>query len=521
MNSLGIYFGPKAINIIEAKGRKLINNIQIPQHLIGSGDLEEQVPLEVKLVAIFNDELRKNKVDANKVTLCLSGKDLIIRTFEVPFLPKEEISSAINFEAKKYIPFKVEDLISDYQVELDKATRKNSVLYVGIKKETLDRYLAVFSQLNIKIQSIEYSAFSIMRALRLAGAVDSGVTAVVAMDAQEDGEANFTVFENNFPLFSRDFSIASNSQELSAASGEPATAVLADKLKSEIRVSLDYYLRKFSNKKISKVFIVANQEYVSEIESFIKEVGLVPYIVDQSNLARVTGKGVAYSLGFIKGYSAALAQDMRSNLKIDLLAVIEKARVFKEQPLKGEGAFSLEGLKIDLRVVILSILLCAGVYGLGWYRMQPIQKEIQGIKGKRVELASVDPELSYAALENIKAEYKEKLKALNNVVINQIYLTSSLNIIPGSIPDGLWLTSFVFKKQINGATELTLGGVAYLTDPNKEFKGVNDFVSNLINDPVFGVYFNDVRISSMDRQPLEKAMVTNFTISCKSKSGGE
>jgi Tfp pilus assembly PilM family ATPase len=522
MNSLGIYFGPKTINIVEAKGKKLINNIQIPQSSIVSGDLDEQVPLEVKLVAIFNDEFRKNKIDAKQATLCLSGKDLIIRTFEIPVLPSEEIPSVISFEAKKYIPFKVEELIVDYQVELDKAARKNSVLYVGIKKETLDKYLAVFAQLNIKILSLEYSAFSIMRSLRLAGAVDSGIIAVVAMDAREDDEANFTVFENNFPLFSRDFSIGSSAPEAAGAASESTTAASGDKLKSEIRVSLDYYLRKFPNKKIKKVFLVANQEYLSEIESFIKEVGLIPQFVDQANLARVTGKGVPYSLSFIKGYSAALAEGIKSGLKVDLLAVKERVKIAKDQPFRPEGiAFSLEGLKIDFRIVFLGILVCAGVYGWGRYQMQPVQKEIDDIIGKRAEVTSVSPESSYDELEGINIKYKKKLEALNNLVTKQLYMTSPLNIIPGALTDGLWLTRFAFNKQDSGEMELTLEGIIYLADSNKEFQGVNDFISNLKRDPEFSSYFKDIKVTSMDRRPLEKVMVTNFTISCKGKQGGK
>ena len=115
MSSLGIYFGPKVISLVETKGRRLINDIQIPQTTIFEGELEEKVPAEVKLIgiiALFKEELRKNKIEAKEATLCLSGKDLVVRTFEIPMLPREELKSAINFEVKKYIPFRVEDLIS-------------------------------------------------------------------------------------------------------------------------------------------------------------------------------------------------------------------------------------------------------------------------------------------------------------------------------------------------------------------------------------------------------------------------
>jgi len=519
MNSLGIYFGPKTINIVEAKGKKLISNIQIPQSSISSGDLDEQIPVEVKLVAIFNDELRKNRIDANKATLCLSGKDLIIRTFEMPVLPNEELASAVNFEAKKYIPFKVEDLITDYQVELDRSSRKNSVLFVGIKKETLDKYLAIFAQLNIKLLSIEYSDFSLLRALRLCGTVDSGIVGVFGMDGQEDEEASFTVFENSFPLFSRDFSVGSAGLESPAAAKEPQAAASIEKIKSEIRVSLDYYQRKFPNKKIKKVFLVANQEYASELESFIAEIGLASQFVNQSNLARVTGKAVAYSLSFVKGYSAALAEGIRSSLKINILAAKEKTTLAQKQGTGGSISLFLEGIRLDFRVVLAGLLICAGAYAWGLYQARPLHKEIQDIISRRAKVKSVSTDAPYDALLGVNTKYKVKFDTLNNIVTKQLFATYPLNIIPGVLPDGMWLTRFSFIKGDDGKIELTLDGVVYLNDPNKEIMEVNEFLSSLKENTTFKNYFSDIKVNSMDRSLTEKVMVTNFTILCSAKQG--
>lgn len=521
MNSLGIYFGPKSINIVEAKGKKLINNIQIPQSSISTGDLDEQLPMEVKLVAVFNDELRKNRIDINKATLCLSGKDLIIRTFEIPVLPTEEIASAVNFEAKKYIPFKVEDLITDYQVVLDRSSRKNSVLFVGIKKETLDKYLAIFAQLNIKLLAIEYCDFSFLRALKLSGAVDSGIVGVLGMDTQEDEEASFTVFENSFPLFSRDFSTVSTGLEAPVVALEPKAPASIDKLKSEIRVSLDYYQRKFPNKKIKKVFLLANQEYVSELESFISEIGLTSQLVNQANLARVTGKTVPYSLSFIKGYSAALASSIKSGLKIDLLAVKEKIALAKEQGVRGEFTSLLKGIKLDLRAVMIGLLICVGVYVWGLYQVQPLQREIREIIGKRATVASVSPDAPYNTLYGINVKYKNKFDALNDLVAKQLFATYPLNSIPNILPDGMWLSRFDLVKSDDGRLELTLEGVVYLDDPNREITEVNKFLSNLKDDPALSPYFTDIKLSSVDRKQVDKVMVTNFTIICSGKQVGK
>ncbi|MCX5707179.1 MAG: pilus assembly protein PilM [Candidatus Omnitrophica bacterium] len=273
MNALGIYFGPKTINITETKGKKLINNIQIPLfEVLGSG-LEEKVPFEVKAVALLNDAFRMNKIEVKEANLCLSGKDLIIRTFEMPLMPKEELQSAISFEAKKYIPFKLEDLITDYQIEIDNLSHTNIVLFVGIKEETFNLYVSIFKQLNIKVNQIEYSGFSILRALKLGQANESGVTGLLCFDLESEDEINFMVLENGFPLFTRDINLTAGTEGLEKPEKLDSGAAL-EKLKSEVRVSMDYFHRKFPGKAIQKITVISGDEQRSSLETFMSELAI-------------------------------------------------------------------------------------------------------------------------------------------------------------------------------------------------------------------------------------------------------
>ncbi len=241
MKTLGIYFGPKAISLVETEGQKVLNNVLIPlQRLSGSG-VEEKIPEEIKIAAAIKDELRKNNIEAKDVSLVLLGRDLIIRTFHMPVLPANELYTAVRFEAKKYIPFKVEDLVYDFQVSLDRANRKTLVLFVGVKKENLDKYLSIFAQLNIKVSCIEYAGFSILRLIQLAKIREKGISAVVDIDLAEEDEVNFIVLENGFPLFSRDIIMAGEAVPPEAI--QPVKVDLAqslEKLKVEMRISLDF-----------------------------------------------------------------------------------------------------------------------------------------------------------------------------------------------------------------------------------------------------------------------------------------
>lgn len=509
MSSLGIYFGPQIISIVETKGRKIISSIKVPHTSVSGQELEEKVPSEIKIVALLKDEFRRNKIEAKEAALAFSGKDLIIRTFEMPALPAAELKSAVIYEVKKYIPFKVEDLISDFQVLFDKVSRKNLVLFMGIKKETLDIYQAILKQLDLKANAIEYSGFSILRFLKLAGVMDKGVVGLVDADLQEEDEINFNVLEDGVPLFSRDITLGLGPQEAGKTAEGPA-GINLEKLKTEMRISLDYYNRKFPGKNIKKLFLIANPEAFSEVEAFVGEMGLTVQLID---VAKYIGKPVPFSLTFVKGYSCSLFKTIKTDLKINLLAASTK-KAPAEALARAEVSTLLSGLKIEPKLIIGSILICIAAFAFGLYTRTPLYQELNRIIAMRPKVSGVDAQASFQEVSDLEYKYKEKIKALDKLIKKRLYLTEPLEVIPRLIPEGVWLEDFSFSKQEN-KSELTLRGIAYLGDSNRELEVINTFSANLKSDPTFSKYFKEIEIVSMEGSRTEKASVTNFTVSCR------
>lgn len=510
MNYLGIYFGIKDINLVEVSGKKIVNNVRLPHLSLAIAELEEKVPADIKIMAMLKDAFRTNRINAEEAFFCISGQDLVIRTFEIPLLPQSELKSAVNFEAKKYIPFKLEELDYDFQVLFNKKNKTSLVLFVGIKKEILANYISISKQLNLKVGMVEYSAFSILRFLKLAGLRDAGVLAILCYDLNNEDEANFTVFENGFSLFSRDFILT----------GEPASfeqtvetdsIAKREKLKNEIRVSLDYYNRKFPEKNIKNIFVVSDKESRPELNSFFAETSLPVKFVETQ---KVLGKGVLYSSMLAKSLSAALFKSAPLKIKINLVG----AR-FKAAKAPGEGwrpLVLLEGLKLDFKFIILGIVVCAAVFGYGLMRMKPLQEELAKIKGKRVKINSIVANDSLDALSALGAKYKKKIVTLDNLVKNQMYATYPLDAIPSALPGGVWLENFSLAQKIGGKIELTLSGQVYLENGEKEFESVNVFLVNLKKDPVFSRYFKEIAINSIDQKLVEGKNLTVFTIVCQS-----
>jgi len=517
MNSLGIYFGPKLIKIVESRGRKVIHSAEIPHSMIAAGELEEKVPMEVKtieFVALFKDELRRNKIIGKEASLALSGRDLIIRTFEIPMIPREEIESAVNFEAKKYIPFKVEELITDFQLKFDKSSRTNTVFFIGLKKEALDRYIAIMQQLGIKIASVEYSAFSMIRCLKLSGSSDKGNIGILSVDVTGEDEVNFTVLENGFPLFSRDISLTRGPESL-VRLREIGPLEAVEKLKTELHVSLDYYNSKFPTKSLKKIFVISNQANRQELEAVIKESNLP---VQCLNTDIYLEKTVPFSLCFLKAYSASLAKTIRLPLKVNLLAAREKLRALKERALPKERVFRFKDLRLDYRILALGILFIVGAYVYGFYQIKPLRREFVNVLAQRKAVTNINADVSQDELTKIAVLNKNRLESLESLIDRQVYLTEIFNVISQDLPGGLWFTSLSFIKKEGDKNEFVLEGRVSLGDGDQEFDAVNNLLSNLQNNPDFVKYFRQITISSLSRQTSGELPYpyTQFSIFCRS-----
>jgi Tfp pilus assembly PilM family ATPase len=518
MKHLGIYLGPKVITLVETKDKRVTNVAELPQTILSTGDLEEKVPAEIKLaesISFFRNELTKNNIEAKEATLCLPGQDMFVRSFEMPAMSQDELQNAIKFEAEKYIPFKTENLISDFQARFERASKTNLILFVGLKKETLDRYLSVLTQLNIKVTGIEYAGFSILRSLQQVHTNTRGVFGVLILDMKGEDEVNFLVLENGFPLFSRDFILAPEE----GASAIAQTGGIAEKLKTEIQVSLDYYERKYPTKPVKKLILISKPECRPDCEFIARDLGFTLQSVD---LSRQIGGAFTYSTNAVKAFAAASSPAVKHPLKINLLAAQERVRELSMGKDKdrlygmGSGAPFFEGVTVDSRMVGLGIALCAGVFLYGFYQTQPLKDELDNIRRARPAVSTVSAESTYEELSAIDSQYTQKLNTLNELVKKQLYLIEPLNAIPKLLPKGMWLTRCTYSKDENRGAELILDGTVYLGDNAREFETVYQMVSSLKSSTEISKNFKNISVSSVNRSQLYSMAVTEFSISCKS-----
>jgi Tfp pilus assembly PilM family ATPase len=511
MSILSIYFGPKVISLVESEGKKIVNSVLVPQATGISSSFDEKVPDETKIATLLKDELRKNNIEIKEANVVLPGKDLIIRTFHMPVLPASELYNAVRFEAKKHIPFKIDELVCDFQFQLDKSTRKNFVLFVGIKKEILDKYMSILAQLDIKVSSVEYSGFGLLRMLNLAKVKEKGIYAVINTDLAEEDEINFVVLENGFPLFNRDIILAGESPLEAVNVTKMAISERLEKLKAELRISFDFYLRKFPTKNINNVFIVSSEEYRTELDGFVKERGLATQFLDVKNL---TEQPVAFSLSFFKAFAGCLVKTVKRSLKIDLLQTRAKSQGQAVSMFGIRVPAFLQDIKINLRIVISAVCVILITFIVNFYRQQPIIREISQIIISSPRVPSVPQDKSYEELTQIAQQYKEKITTLNILLKKRLFVTGYLDGLPRVMPKGVWLRELALRNDDKGLYFSVLG-YTLAEDSDKQLQLVNKFLSDLKENKAFSGYFKSINIVSVDRAVIDRENITSFSIVCK------
>jgi len=203
---------------------------------------EEHIIEAIKKVFVEND------VKPGNVITAIPSEETMVRYFQMPKIPKQERFAAINFEAKRYIPFRMEEVVSDFQVLPSKAVQNSmDVVFVAVKRNTLEQYLNILNAAGLKVLMMESAPFSLMRAFNAAQQIDAKANTAI-VDINFDA-LNINILRNGVPYIIRDITLFEITPK--DKSFEP----VFEKILAEIKLSFDFYEKQFPSEVIDKIII--------------------------------------------------------------------------------------------------------------------------------------------------------------------------------------------------------------------------------------------------------------------------
>lgn len=509
---LGIYFSRDSLIAVETIERRINCYASLPLENINDkshAQAEEAVPdIENKQLSTIRTFLKDNKIEAKKVFLALSDKEQFIRSFQMVLLNKSEMEMGIRFEAKKYIPFKTEDLVFDYQKRINRKFGKMDVLFVAVNKDILDKNIVVFSQIGAQIVSVEPASFALLRILSLTGQLYlKSSFAVVAMQGED---VEFIIVDKGFPCFSREIKLSKPSQD--SESQDTEDKFLKDSLANEIRVSLDYFRRQFSRNSflLEKImFLSKDAPPMQELISGLSENLSIPF--ERVDIERDKELSKLPDLNALKAYALTLKDKVKINLSIDLSKERHAQPAIEEHPRVAKPfVFNINMVK---RPLILVLALIALAYGLPQLEINKNKLKLKQLRKEAEEALPV--KLKGSALDNLKQArkvYASKIEVLEKLISSKLNIISSWNILPTALNSGLWLEELSISA-IEGRLQLNIKGVVYLDDPNAETKLARDFFKKLQDNQDFMHGLEKLELTSLSSGLIGKYTVTRFEIS--------
>lgn len=493
---LGVYFGRNRINLVESCGTKVLNSIFVPADILAD---------KAKAIEAIQAAIKDNKIKAKKAVIGLANNDQFIRGFKMLLLNKEEMETGVQFEAKKYIPFKAEELISDYQRRVNKKTVKMDIFYVAAVKGVLEGIIEGLERCGLQVAGIEPAIFSLFRLLVMTKQFD--LKSSLAILCVNNTEVEFAVIDKGFPCFSRDMRLAETPEDTQTQ----GTAFL-NKLSSEVRVSLDYFRRQFSSEgsSVSKMLLFSKEiPGQEELIAGLRESLNLP--IEKVKLENL--KGIHDKIGdidLLKAYALTLSGRVKINLTIDL-SKKRSPQVISQEKATEEKTAALNYKNLQ-KPIALALAIAAAAYGLPQDR---ITKSKQRLNVLRMDAASAMPEkLKSASLDTLKQErqnYSYKISEIESLVQSYFKILPVCAYLPKALDKGLWLTDFSFTMK-DGRRQLNIKGMVYLEDQDAEIAAVNQFLGRLKENQDFMKGFRALSLKSVSSGLVEEYNITQFEI---------
>jgi type IV pilus assembly protein PilM len=245
-----------------------------------------QKPLESKeaLVDTIKAVVEEGGFKSKRVATAVSGRSVIVRYVNMMKMADEELRSAIRYEADKYIPFEVEDVVLDCQ-RLEEAKERGmgenemKVLLVAVKKSLIEERIAALVSAGLKPVVIDVDCFALGNAFELKTMNSPRFAGVEKLDALVDigaNKTNINIMKKQVSYFTREVYIGGNdftdaiSHRLSLdlqeaeslkvnpssrdAEVEESTQQAVEDLANEVHLSFDYYESQF-DEEVDEVFL--------------------------------------------------------------------------------------------------------------------------------------------------------------------------------------------------------------------------------------------------------------------------
>ena len=458
----------------------------------------EQGGSKERTVAInkaITDFIVKHRGPLSVVSLAISGRESVLRNFLLPKLKKKDLISAVELEAKKQLPFPVDECAYDFRpISLVKSgtRRLYNISLLAATRRLISEKLQPFGELKKYVEHIYHATDVVGRLLPYIEEFDDFGSYTTLNIGQNQSEIAFyrgssLEFYNVFDIGA---SILGKNPDLVSFS------FLAESLASEIQMAIDFYTGRFNRVVSNRIFVHGDLVYSNEvIESFKSSSG---YTFERFPIQK---------LGFIsKSNLSAFEAELPVCLPT-FAASLCPAGMADVLPKEDKQIHRSSRLNNYARAALLTLfIVLMGSWGLLKKDVSIKTGELESLNTQVSDFVNSEAYVSYNLLVRQIAIDKTYLES---AVESHTFLSLNLKELSLRTPKEVRLINMQFRPN-DADANFVLEGKVNSNDMPPEII-LAEFVENLVASP----FYDDVIVSRHVKRETKQGFEIDFSIKCR------
>lgn len=217
---LGIDIGTSSIKAVELSNTGGHPKLETFGYVERSFDIikSDNPQNQSALAGLLKQMLKQTRVTTQKVVAALPSFAVFTSIISLPTMSEKDLLAAIRWEAKKFVPMPLEDMILDWRIvknqdqtqgkdasksaDVKKGKARNvKILLTAAPKSLVRRYLTAFKAADLQLVSLETEAFALERSL-----IGNDPSPVLLIDIGASA-TDMSVIANGIPVLNRSIDV--------------------------------------------------------------------------------------------------------------------------------------------------------------------------------------------------------------------------------------------------------------------------------------------------------------------------
>jgi len=448
--------------------------VGLPPGSIIDGEINDRSAVSEAISRLW----KNGQFSRTSVVVGIAGLRAITREIDLPFVPDNEIDSAVRFQSEEVIPFPPDKTILSSQILTDytspEGDKMRRVLVAAAHTDLVDGVIAVVEQSGLTVEGVDLVSSALVRAISDNTTGDQP-EAIVSIGA---GLTVVVIHQQGRPQFVRTIGSGGNATTAAIAAsldlpladaealkrrlGEPTPQVQAaeraaqpsiNELVGEIRNSIQYFASLPGRLPVARVLITGGGSYLNGLIPIIEAQVRLP-VQPVSPLARLDVSKVAMSPDQADQVGAVLSTP------IGLALPESNPSVKKFNLLPPEVAKRARLKKLQEQVLVGAIVLVVLVAGLSVWKYLQVRSAQNQVTTLTASITSLNAEIpKYDLVVKANNAYTAGKARRNAVLAESVDWPQALGNLIAITPASIKVESFV------GATAVTPGVAPGATAP--------------------------------------------------------